>query len=252
MNKIAFITGATSGIGRASARLFAKNNYDLIICGRRSDRLNVLEEELKSEHQVEMLSLSFDVRNQKEVEEKIEAIPDQWKKIDLLLNNAGLSAGLNTIQEGDLVHWEKMIDTNVKGLLYVSKAIMPLMINQGYGHIINIGSLAGKEVYPKGNVYCASKHAVDAITQSMRIDLLEHKIRVSLVIPGATETEFSLVRFDGDKEKAKKVYDGFQALSAEDVADSIYYAASRPPHINVNEILLMPLAQANLSNIKRN
>ena len=251
MNKIAFITGATSGIGKASAELFAKNGYDLIITGRRTDRLESLRNKMMGDYKVDVLNLTFDVRDQKLVEITINSLPGKWSTIDLLLNNAGLSAGLNTIQEGDLVHWENMIDTNVKGFLYVSKAIMPIMIKQGYGHIINIGSLAGKEVYPKGNVYCASKHAVDAITQSMRIDLLEHGIKVSLVMPGATETEFSIVRFDGDEEKAKKVYQGFKALSPEDVADSIYYAASRPAHINVNEILLMPLAQANLANLKK-
>ena len=251
MNKIAFITGATSGIGTASAKLFAEHNYDVVICGRRAERLADLEKEIKDAFDVEVISLAFDVRNQPEVEKTIAGLPDRWKKIDLLLNNAGLSAGLNPIQDGDLVHWENMIDTNIKGLLYVSREIMPLMINQGFGHIINIGSLAGKEVYPKGNVYCASKHAVDAINQSMRIDLLLHGIKVSLVMPGATETEFSVVRFDGDEDKAKNAYKGFQALSAEDVADCIYYAASRKPHINVNEILLMPVAQANLANLKK-
>lgn len=244
MNKIALITGATSGIGKASAELYAKNQYNIIVTGRREERLSQLKAELESTFSVEVLSLCFDVRSNDEVNKAFESLTEKWKSIDVLVNNAGLAKGLSSIQNGDLDHWEQMIDTNVKGLLYVSKAIMPLMIARKQGHIVNVGSIAGKEVYPNGNVYCATKHAVDALTKAMRIDLLPHKIKVSAVCPGAVDTEFSEVRFDGDKNKADKVYVGYEPLRAEDIADAIYFMTSRPAHVNINDLLIMPTAQA--------
>jgi 3-hydroxy acid dehydrogenase / malonic semialdehyde reductase len=245
----ALVTGATSGIGRACARIFAQNGYRLIITGRRSDRLRVLAEELSSDFGTETLPLCFDVRDRREAEGALAELEQAWSNIDVLVNNAGLAAGLSTIQEGSVEDWETMIDTNVKGLLYVSRAVMPAMIARGKGHIINIGSIAGKEAYLKGNVYCATKHAVDALTKSMRIDLLPHGIRVTGIHPGAVETEFSLVRYKGDAEKASAVYQGFEPLLAEDIADAVYYAASRPPHVTINDMLIMPTAQANTSHI---
>jgi len=226
MSKTIFITGATSGFGKATAVLFAKNGHNLIITGRRNDRLEVLTKELTSNHNIDVTPLCFDVRNNNEVVQAINGLVN--KNIDVLVNNAGLASGLSKIQNGSLNDWEKMIDTNIKGLLYVSKTVMPLMIKNKKGHIINIGSTAGKEVYQNGNVYCASKHAVDAISKSMRIDLLEHGIKVTQVCPGAAETEFSEVRLHGDKEKAKQVYNGYQPMSAEDVASVIYYTTTLP------------------------
>lgn len=243
-NKTVLITGATSGIGEAAARIFAANKYNLIITGRRKERLEKLAEELRSQN-VEVLTLCFDVRKSSEVEKSISSLQGNWKNIDVLINNAGLASGLGPIQNGELDDWEKMIDTNIKGLLYVTRAITPLMIARNSGHIINIASLAGKDVYPNGNVYCATKHAVDALSRSMRIDLLPYGIKVTNIAPGLVETEFSVVRFHGDKERADNVYKGYQPLTATDIADAIWYAASRPSHFCVNDMVLTPLAQAN-------
>ena len=245
MKKIALITGATSGIGKACAWKFAENNYNLIITGRRKERLEELQKELTEKFKINILILNFDVREKEAVEKAISSLNADWKKIDILLNNAGLSVGLNQIQDGIYEDWERMIDTNIKGLLYVSRNIMPIMIKNGFGHIINIGSIAGKETYPKGNVYCSTKYAVDSITKAMRIDLVEHGIKVTQIAPGAVETEFSIVRFKGDKDKADKVYKGFEPLRPEDVAEVIYYTTTLPKHVNINDLLLMPTAQAN-------
>lgn len=243
--KIAFITGATAGIGKASAELFAKNGYNIIITGRRKERLDEFSTHLKSTYNIDVLALNFDVRNLSEVETVINLIPDNWKKINVLLNNAGLAAGLNTIQEGNVNDWERMIDTNIKGLLYMTRNLAPIMIQNGFGHIINIGSIAGKEVYANGNVYCATKHAVDALNKGMRIDLLPHNIKVTAINPGMVETEFSIVRFNGDEDRAKSVYKGLQPLLAEDIAETIYWVASRPAHVNINDIIIMPTVQGN-------
>ncbi len=246
MNKmIAFITGATAGIGKATAEVFAKNGYNLIITGRRKERLDEISAYLKATHKIEVLCLNFDVRNIKEVENAINSIPSDWKKINVLLNNAGLAAGLNSIQEGNTDDWERMIDTNIKGLLYMTRNIAPIMIKNGFGHIVNIGSIAGKEVYANGNVYCATKHAVDALNKGMRIDLLPHNIKVTAIHPGMVETEFSIVRYNGDEERAKNVYKGLEPLLPEDIAETVYWVASRPPHVNINEIIIMPTVQAN-------
>jgi len=244
MNKITLITGATSGIGYACAQRFASEGHNLIITGRRKERLNNLSSELKEKYGVNVLSLNFDIREQKKVVEAIASLPDDWKKIDILVNNAGLAAGLNPIQTGVIDDWEQMIDTNVKGLLYMTRAIAPLMIEQRRGHIINIGSIAGKEVYPNGNVYCATKHAVNALTKGIRIDLVQHGIRVSQIAPGAVETEFSEVRFKGDTEKARQVYRGYEPLHAEDIAEVTYYVTTLPAHVTVNDLVIMPTAQA--------
>jgi len=251
MSKITLITGATAGIGEACAHVFARERYDVIITGRRADRLEKLARQLKKEYNVKVLTSEFDVRDREEVIGKLEALPDEWKKINVLVNNAGLSQGLDPIQDGSYEDWETMIDTNVKGLLYVTKVVSNWMIGNGYGHIVNLGSIAGKEVYPNGNVYCASKHAVDALNKGMRIDLLPYGIKVTAVHPGAVETEFSEVRFKGDKARAKKVYDGFDPLEAKDIAETIWFAVSRPPHVNINELTIMPTAQANAVNIYR-
>lgn len=250
-NKICMITGATSGIGRATAILFAKEGYDLIITGRRENRLKNIKEELEKTANVTVLTLAFDVRNKAEVKAAVEGLDENWQKIDVLLNNAGLAKGFSDIQEGEIDDWEVMIDTNIKGLLYVSRAVMPLMIKNKTGQIVNIGSIAGKEVYSKGNVYCSTKHAVEAITKAMRMDLLPHKIKVSAVCPGAVETEFSEVRFDGDKSRAISVYEGYQPLKAEDIAEAVFFVCSRPSHVNINDLLIMPTAQANTSNLLR-
>lgn len=251
MSKIALITGATSGIGEACAHLFAREKYNLVLTGRRLDRLEKLAKKLNTKYNVEVAISSFDVRDREQVIISLEELPAKWKKVNVLINNAGLSQGLDPLQSGSMDDWDTMIDTNVKGLLYVSKVVSNWMIKNGSGHIINLGSIAGKEVYPNGNVYCASKHAVDAINQGMRIDLLSHGIKVTAVHPGAVETEFSEVRFKGDKERAKKVYDGFKPLAAEDIAETIWFAVSRPAHVNVNELTVMPTAQASATNIFR-
>lgn len=248
---IAFITGATSGIGKATATEFAKHGYDLVITGRRSERLTALKQEMETAYPVKVLDLCFDVRNEQEVKQAIEGLPGNFKTIDVLVNNAGLAAGLAPIQDGQITHWERMIDTNIKGLLYVSKYISALMIPQKKGHIINVGSVAGKEVYANGNVYCATKHAVDALNKGMRIDLLPHHIKVSSINPGMVETEFSVVRFDGDEERAKKVYENIVPLKPEDIAETIYWMASRPAHVNINDLLIMPTIQANATTVLR-
>lgn len=244
MNRLVLITGATSGIGLACARTFAKNKSDLIITGRREDRLKKLQSELIDKYGVKVKYLSFDIRQKDSVFNAIDLLKSENLNIDILINNAGLASGLSTIQEGDIDDWEKMIDTNIKGLLYISRAVLPMMIEQGKGHIINIGSIAGKEVYPNGNVYCGTKHAVDAITKGMRIDVVKHGIRVSQVAPGAVETEFSVVRFHGDKDKADSVYQGFEPLHPEDIADAVFYVANTPKHVNINDLVIMPTAQA--------
>ena len=242
MSKIALVTGATSGIGKATAQILAKNNYKIILCGRREDRLLELKKELSAF--TEVYTLSFDVRDKKAVFDSINSLPEAFSKIDVLINNAGNAHGLDSIQNGDLDDWDAMIDINVKGLLYVSKAIIPKMIAQKSGHIINIGSIAGKEVYPNGNVYCASKHAVDALNQAMRIDLNPFGIRVGGIHPGAVETEFSEVRFKGDSERAANVYKGFEPLRAEDIADIIHFVVSRPYHVNIADLIVLPTAHA--------
>ncbi len=248
---IALITGATSGIGKASAEIFAKNGYDLIITGRRAGRLKTIAEELQKKFKIKICTLCFDVRNLEDVKLNIASLPSEFKNIDVLINNAGLASGSSTIQDGNIDDWEKMIDINIKGLLYVTKEVSQLMIAKKKGHIINIGSVAGKEVYANGNVYCASKHAVDALNKAMRIDLLPHGIRVSAVNPGMVETEFSIVRFHGDEERAKKVYQGMQPLTAEDIAETIYWMASRPAHVNINDVIIMPTVQANSTTVLR-
>ncbi len=244
MNKTILITGATSGFGEATALLFAKNGDHVIITGRREERLEQLEKKIKEEFGTKVLSLCFDVQNKAEVDQAIESIPAEWRNIDVLVNNAGLASGLNKIQDGDVEDWEKMIDTNVKGLLYVSKAVIPILIENKKGHIINIGSTAGKQVYLNGNVYCATKHAVDAISQGMRVDLLEHGIKVTQIRPGAAETEFSIVRFHGDVERAKNAYNGYQPMVAEDIAQMVYFSTTLPPHLCINDLELTSLAQA--------
>ena len=247
-----FITGATAGFGEAAAELFEKNGWNIIISGRRKERLEKLQTALSSKYNVQILPLSFDVRNLKEVQNAIGSLQGQWKEIDVLLNNAGLAAGRGPIQDGLYEDWEQMIDTNVKGLLYMTKEIAPLMITRNKGHIINVASLAGWEAYGGGNIYCGTKHAVRAISRSARIDLLPHHIKVSVISPGAADTEFSLVRFRGDEKKANAVYEGFQPLKAEDVANSIYFMATQPPHVNIEEIFILPTAQATSNIIKRN
>lgn len=244
---VALITGATAGFGKAIAIKFAAYNYDVIITGRRTDRLAALEKEIIATYNTKVFTLSFDVRNRKEVEFALNSLPHDWKNIDVLVNNAGLAQGLSTIQDGNIDDWEVMIDTNVKGLLYVSRTVMPWMVERNKGHIINIGSIAGKEAYQRGNIYCATKFAVDAISKSMRIDLLPHGIKVTAINPGAAETEFSLVRFKGDEERAKTTYKDYEPLKAEDIAEVVYFAASRPPHVVLNDIVITPLAQANTS-----
>ncbi len=244
MKKVALVTGATSGIGEATACMFASNGYDLIITGRRSDKLKMLKNKLESDS-VRVLDLCFDVRNEEEVKSILSNLPESWNRIDVLINNAGLAVGLDPIGEGSLEDWNRMVDTNVKGLLYVSYEVIQIMKkNKTKGHIVNIGSIAGKEVYPNGNVYCATKHAVDALSKGMRMDLLKHNIKVTQICPGAVETEFSLVRFHDDADRAKTVYEGYEALVAKDIADCIWFAVSRPVHVNINDMIVMPTAQA--------
>jgi NADP-dependent 3-hydroxy acid dehydrogenase YdfG len=248
--RIALITGATSGIGEATARLLAINNFKLILCGRRKDRLQKLAEELITH--TEVTTLSFEVRNQKEVAETIASLPAAWKEIDILINNAGNAHGMDPIQTGSLDDWDAMIDINVKGLLYVTKEVLPVMVKRNSGHIINIGSIAGKEVYANGNVYCASKFAVDALTKGMRIDLNAHSIKVTAIHPGLVETEFSLVRFKGDETRASTVYKGLDALQGQDIADLILFALTRPPHVVIADLVVLPTAQASATVVKRN
>ncbi len=250
MSLTAFITGATSGIGKATAVLFAKNGIRLVLCGRRKDRLDRLQKELGE--LTELTTLAFDVRNKEDVFKAIATLPDNFQTIDILINNAGNAHGLSTIQDGDIDDWDAMLDINVKGLLYVSKAIIPIMTKRNSGFIVNIGSIAGKEVYPNGNVYCASKHAVNALNKSMRIDLNQYNIRVSAIHPGAVETEFSDVRFKGDTERAKSVYAGYKALQAEDIADIIYFVVTRPYHVNIEDLVVYPTAQASATILNKN
>jgi 3-hydroxy acid dehydrogenase / malonic semialdehyde reductase len=248
MKKIVFVTGATSGFGKAIALKFAEDGNDLIINGRRKDRLDKLAEEIREKYKVEVLALNFDVRVLAEVESAIKSLTGKWRDIDVLVNNAGLAVGMNPIHEGVVDDWERMIDTNVKGLLYMSRFVSPLMVARKRGHIINIGSVAGKEVYPKGNVYCGSKFAVDAITKGMRIDLVPFNIKVTQVAPGAADTEFSIVRFKGDKATADNVYKGYEPLQAEDIANVVHYVTTLPEHVTINDLVIMPTAQASAVN----
>ncbi len=247
--KTAFITGATSGIGREIAREFAKHNIQLILCGRRQERLDELQKELSTHTEVH--TLNFDVRNKENVAKAVNSLPENFKTIDILINNAGNAHGLDPIQTGSLDDWDAMLDINVKGLLYVSKAIIPQMVERKSGHILNIGSSAGKEVYPNGNVYCASKYAVDALNQGMRMDLNSYGIRVGAINPGLVETEFSDVRFKGDEERAEKVYQGFQPLKPKDIAEIAYFIISRPSHVNVADLMVMCTAQASNTIVKK-
>lgn len=247
----AIVTGATSGIGEACALKLAENGYDLVITGRRADRLHKLAIDIQQQYQVEVKELCFDVRHKDEVFKQLESLPQEWKHIDVLVNNAGLSLGLEPINEGSIEDWEIMIDTNIKGLLYVSKVVSNWMVAQHSGHIINIGSMAGKQVYQYGNVYCGTKYAVDALSKAMRIDLLQHAIKVTALHPGAVETEFSEVRFKGDKQRAQQVYEGFIPLFAQDIAETLWFIVSRPAHVTINDILVMPTAQASPNYVHR-
>ena len=251
MNKTIMITGATSGFGKATALRFAENGYNIIITGRRKVLLDELKKELNTFENIKVHSLCFDVRKKGEVEKVIGNLPEEWKKIDILVNNAGLAVGLDHIQTGNTDDWDTMIDTNVKGLLYVTRAVAPLMVVQNKGHIFNLGSIAGKETYENGNVYCASKFAVDALSKSMRIDMLKNNIKVTLIAPGMAETEFALVRFKGDEQKAKNIYKGIDALTAEDIADVIYYCATLPDHVCINEVVITPTQQASVNHSYR-
>jgi len=251
MSKIALITGATSGIGAACAHLFAAQGYDLVLLARREQLLEQTSKQLEDKYAVAVKRIVADVRDQEDLSYKLETLPASWKKVDVLINNAGLSQGLDPIDKGSVADWDTMIDTNVKGLLYTTKIVSSWMVAQKKGHIINIGSIAGQEVYPNGNVYCATKHAVDALNKGMRIDLLPHGIRVTAINPGMVETEFSKVRFKGDEGRAKKVYDGLDPLMANDIAEAIWFAVSRPAHVNINDMLIMPTAQATGTIINR-
>lgn len=250
--KTVFITGATAGFGEACAVKYAQNGYGLILNGRRKERLETLKASLEEEYGVSCYLLPFDVQNRKAVFEAIDSLPDEWQNIDVLINNAGLALGRDAFDEADLNDWDTMIDTNVKGLLYVSKAVMPMMVKNKSGHVVNLGSVAAKDIYDKGNVYCATKAAVEAISKAMRIELLPHSIKVTAIHPGAAETEFSLVRFKGNEETAKKVYEGFIPLSASDVADVIFYCTSLPVHMCINDLVLTSTQQANAIYIQKN
>lgn len=252
MNKIVLITGATSGIGEACAKKFAAAGYDLIITGRRLARLNLLKSTIEADFSVKILSLHFDVQDRKAVADNFAALPAEWKNIDILINNAGLAAGKDSFEDANLDDWDTMLNTNVHGLLYVSKVVVPLMIARNKGHIINLGSIAGKEVYEKGNVYCASKFAVDAINKAMRIDLLKYNIKVTGIHPGAVETEFSLVRFKGDEDKAASTYTGIVPLLANDVADTIFYCTQLPAHVCINDLVIMCTQQASAFYMHKN
>ncbi len=248
---IALVTGASSGIGEAIARVLARESYNLIITGRRKERLDTVAEELMRTHQVHVHVCALDVRDRAAVNRCMEQLPEPWRNIRVLVNNAGLAWGLEPLDEGNPDQWDAMMDTNVKGLLYVSKAVLPLMPKDGSAHIINVGSIAGKEVYANGAVYCASKFAVDALSKGMRIDMAKYPIRVGCLHPGAVETEFSLVRFDGDEQRAAKVYEGFENLVAADVAEAVWFMLNRPPHVNINELTIMPTAQPSAGIIHR-
>ena len=245
MEKYIFITGATSGFGEASARLFAENGWNLVITGRRKERLQKIKKELEEKNTVSITTLCFDVRDEKAVNTAIEELPMAIKQnIEIVVNNAGLAVGRNSIEEGITDDWNRMVDTNIKGLLYVTRAVVPFLKENKKGHIFNLGSIAGKEVYAGGNVYCATKHAVDALSKAMRIDLVEYGIKVTNIAPGAAETEFSIVRFKGDETTAKNIYQGFEPLQAKDIAETIYFVATRPPHVTINDLTIMPTAQA--------
>lgn len=245
MEKYVFITGATSGFGEACAKIFAENSWNLILTGRREERLVELKENLQKDYDIDVHTLCFDVRDEAQVFNAVESLPNKIKtRITILINNAGLAVGRGPIDEGLIDDWDRMIDTNVKGLLYITRAVVPYLKKNKRGHIFNLGSIAGKEVYPGGNVYCASKHAVDALSKAMRIDLVEYGIKVTNIAPGAAETEFSLVRFKGDEATAKSVYNGFEPLVAKDIADTIYFVATRPAHVTINDLTIMPTAQA--------
>ena len=245
MNKIVLITGATSGIGEACSKKYAAAGHDLIITGRRADRLTEVKKELETSFSINVLALAFDVQDRKAVTEILGTLPEEWQHIEILINNAGLAIGRDSFEDADLDDWETMLNTNVHGLLYVSKIIIPLMIARKKGHIVNLGSIAGKEVYEKGNVYCASKFAVDAINKAMRIDLLKHNIRVTGIHPGAVETEFALVRFKGDEDKAAATYNGIVPLTSDDIADTIFYCTQLPAHVCINDLVITCTRQAN-------
>lgn len=252
MKRIALITGATSGIGEATANLLAENNFNLILTGRRDDRLADLKKKIQDESGSEVLTLNFDLRNSGETEQALNSLPDNWKKIDVLINNAGLAVGFSSIAEGATDDWERMIDTNIKGLLYITRLVSQKMIKRGEGHIVNISSIAGRETYPMGNVYCATKHAVQSLTKGMRLDFLKHGLKVSSVCPGAVDTEFALVRYKGDEERAREVYKGYTPLYAQDVAETILFVVTRPKHVNIDDILVMPTDQAYSRDFNRN
>jgi 3-hydroxy acid dehydrogenase/malonic semialdehyde reductase len=253
MKKIALITGASSGIGAACAQVLADEGYDLLLCARRIERLEELKKTIQEKTQdAQVYIFKLDVRNAEEVKLAFDNLPDEWRQIDVLINNAGLSQGLDPIQSGDTGDWDRMIDTNIKGLLYITRAVAPIMEVRGSGHIVNLGSIAGKEVYPNGNVYCATKHAVDALNKAMRIDLLPKGIKVTGINPGMVETEFSEVRFHGDKDRAAAVYQDLQPLTGKDIAETIAFVLSRPAHVNINDLLIMPTAQATGTIVHRN
>lgn len=249
--KTALITGATAGIGEACAHIFAQHNYQLIITGRRKKRLEKLENKLEKQYNVKVKALCFDVREKKEVSKALNGLSKKWQKIDVLVNNAGLAAGLEPIDEGNVDNWERMIDTNVKGLLYVTRVVSPWMREAKTGHIVNIASIAGKQVYANGNVYCASKHAADALSQGMRLDLVKHNIKVTNIAPGLVETEFSLVRFDGDDQKAAQTYNGMTPLTGKDIAESVWFAVNQPKHVQIADMLILPAAQADATTVIR-
>lgn len=248
---IAIITGASAGIGEATAYALAEIGYDVIITGRRKERLEELQSEIESKYKIKALPLAFDVRNYQETKQALEGLPAEWSSVDVLVNNAGLAAGLEPVQEGKVDNWERMIDTNIKGLLYVTRTIAPGMIKRQKGHILNVGSIAGKEVYANGNVYCATKHAVDALSRGMRLDMVHDGIKVTNIAPGLVETEFSLVRFDWDSDKAKNVYQGFVPLSGKDIADCIAFAVTRPAHVTIADMLIFPTAQGSATTIAK-
>lgn len=250
-NKTIFVTGASSGIGRAAAAAFASEGANLILAARRIDRLKELEKQLVKKYNVKVISIQLDVRKLSEVKKAVASLKNEWRNIDVLLNNAGLARGLSKIHEGNTDHWDEMIDTNVKGLLYVSRTIIPLMVARLQGHVINIGSIAGHDAYPNGNVYNASKFAIKGLSKAMRFDLYDKNIRVTSIDPGMVITEFSEVRFSGDKERASKVYDGLTALSADDIAETILWCVTRPPHVNISEVIIMPTAQASATMVNR-
>lgn len=249
---IALITGATAGIGKSTAYKLAQNNYNLILTGRRNDRLTQIKNDIENKYKVKVVTLAFDIRNKSECHQHLDNLNNEWKNVDVLVNNAGLAQGLATIDKGLEEDWDTMIDTNIKGLLYVTKIVSNWMIQRKKGHIVNVGSIAGKEVYPNGNVYCATKHAVDALNKAMRMELLPHNIKVSAVHPGLVETEFSIVRFKGDAERAKQTYTGLQPLTPDDVADAILWMINRPAHVNINEMVIVPSVQANTREVIRN